>query len=71
MKAGSLDFFSAGLYELSMSGQKKAVFLDRDGTIIEDSGYIGSIDEVIMFTEAFDALKRLQNHYELFVVTNQ
>lgn len=54
-----------------MSGQKKAVFLDRDGTIIENSGCIGSIDEVIMFTEAFDALKRLQNHYELFVVTNQ
>ncbi len=54
-----------------MSGIKKAVFLDRDGTIIQDSGYIGNPDAVEFFDDTFETLKHLQNDYELFVVTNQ
>ena len=50
---------------------KKAVFLDRDGTIIEDGGYLSNPSQVTFFNDTFDALKRLQKDYMLFMVTNQ
>jgi len=50
---------------------KKAVFLDRDGVIIEDSGYIDNIEEVKFFPFTMEVLRKLNEHYELFIVTNQ
>jgi D-glycero-D-manno-heptose 1,7-bisphosphate phosphatase len=50
----------------------RAVFLDRDGTIMEDANYVGSLDRVILIPCAPAALKRLREAgYKLFVVTNQ
>ena len=54
-----------------MSAKKPAVFLDRDGTIMQDSGYIGNPDKVEIFADTFDVLGKLQNSFELFIVTNQ
>ena len=51
--------------------KKKAVFLDRDGTIIHDNGYLSDTAQVEFFPDTFEALKRLQSEYELFIVTNQ
>jgi histidinol-phosphate phosphatase family protein len=51
--------------------REAAVFLDRDGTIIEDRGHLGSLSDVVFFPETFDALRKLQEHFLLFVVTNQ
>ena len=48
-----------------------AIFLDRDGTLIEDRGHLGSPDEVEFFPATGAALRRLQAHFRLFVVTNQ
>jgi D-glycero-D-manno-heptose 1,7-bisphosphate phosphatase len=48
-----------------------AVFLDRDGTIIKDNGYIGNSDEVEFYPFTFEALKLLQEKFLLFIVTNQ
>ena len=48
-----------------------AVFLDRDGTLIEDCGYLREPREVIFFEETVDSLRRLQAHARLFIVTNQ
>ncbi|MFW6152310.1 MAG: L-threonylcarbamoyladenylate synthase [Verrucomicrobiota bacterium] len=48
-----------------------AVFLDRDGTIIEDRGYLRSPSEVVFFSDTVPALTRLQEHYRLFIVTHQ
>ncbi len=48
-----------------------AVFLDRDGTIIEDMGYIGSPDDTLFLPGVGPALQRLQERYRLFMVTNQ
>ena len=48
-----------------------AVFLDRDGTIIEDRGHLRDPSQVVFFQDTFDALRRLQEHFLLFVVTNQ
>ena len=50
---------------------RPAVFLDRDGTIIEDRGHLGDPSQVVFFHDAFDALRRLQEHFLLFIVTNQ
>lgn len=50
---------------------KKAIFLDRDGTINEDVGYFCSMDQFRLIPNAIDALKLLQNHFDLFIVTNQ
>lgn len=51
--------------------KRKAVFLDRDGTIIEDRGYLKSRNEAVFFPDAVDALRRLSGDYLLFVVSNQ
>ncbi len=48
-----------------------AVFLDRDGTIVEDRGHLRDPDEVVFFPDTFEALQKLQKHLLLFVVTNQ
>ena len=48
-----------------------AIFLDRDGTIIEDTGYIDNTLNVEFFPYTFKALGLLQKHFLLFIITNQ
>jgi L-threonylcarbamoyladenylate synthase len=50
---------------------KGAVFLDRDGTIIHDVGYLGDPAGIRLYQDAVGALQTLQREYELFVVSNQ
>jgi len=51
---------------------RAAVFLDRDGTIIEDAGYIHDPDAVRLLPGAADGLSRLAARgYPLVVVSNQ
>lgn len=50
---------------------KKAIFLDRDGTIIVDKNYLNDPEQVEFFPGAAEALKTLQNDFLLIVVTNQ
>ncbi len=51
---------------------RPAVFLDRDGTIIEDRNYLSRPEEVTVFPGAAAALKRLlDTGFELFIVSNQ
>lgn len=51
---------------------KKAVFLDRDGTINIDHGYVHQIDDFQFIEGVGKALKALQNKgYLLVLVTNQ
>ncbi len=50
---------------------RPAVFLDRDGTLIEDEGYISSPDDIHLFPETISSLQKIANDYDLFVVTNQ
>jgi D-glycero-D-manno-heptose 1,7-bisphosphate phosphatase len=50
---------------------RKAIFLDRDGTINEDAGDICSLREIVFTYKAIEALKRLQKKYLLFIITNQ
>jgi D-glycero-D-manno-heptose 1,7-bisphosphate phosphatase len=50
----------------------KAIFLDRDDTIIEDPGYINNPDHVKLLDGALEALSSLKAMgYKLVVVSNQ
>ena len=50
----------------------KAIFLDRDDTLIEDSGYINNPDKVKLLDGAAEALIELKAiGYKLIVVSNQ
>ena len=50
----------------------RAVFLDRDGTIIEEKEYLSDPDRIVVFPGAAQALNRLQDAgFKLLIVTNQ
>ena len=50
----------------------RAVFLDRDGTIIVEKNYLSRPEDVEIFPGAGAALKRIQDAgFKLFIVTNQ
>ncbi|GAA3551265.1 D-glycero-beta-D-manno-heptose 1,7-bisphosphate 7-phosphatase [Zobellella aerophila] len=51
---------------------KPAIFLDRDGVINQDTGYVSHSDDFIFIDGVIEALKTLkQKGYLLVVVTNQ
>lgn len=51
---------------------KKAVFLDRDGVINEDKGYVSKIENFVWCDGVFEALLELMElGFSLFIVTNQ
>ena len=53
-------------------GKTPAVFLDRDGTLMRDVDYCGDPNDVHLFDDVSEALRRLKNHgYKLVVITNQ
>jgi D-glycero-D-manno-heptose 1,7-bisphosphate phosphatase len=50
----------------------QAVFLDRDGTLIEEKHYLHRPEDVVIFPGAAAALRRLQDQgFKLFIVSNQ
>lgn len=51
----------------------KAIFLDRDGTINEDPGYLGNPEQVVLLPTVGEALYTLKNqlNFLLIVVSNQ
>jgi len=53
--------------------KNKAVFLDRDGTLNEDPGYIGDPNKLVLFPDVGESLALLKNKYnfKLIVVSNQ
>jgi D-glycero-D-manno-heptose 1,7-bisphosphate phosphatase len=52
--------------------QRKAVFLDRDGTLIEEVNFLSSVDELRLFPYTFEAVKLLKDAgFLIIVVTNQ
>jgi D-glycero-D-manno-heptose 1,7-bisphosphate phosphatase len=49
-----------------------AVFLDRDGTLIEEAGYLDRLDRVAIFPWTIDAIRLLRRAaFTVVVVTNQ
>jgi D-glycero-D-manno-heptose 1,7-bisphosphate phosphatase len=51
---------------------RPAVFLDRDGTLIEDRGFLGDPSGVALLPTVVDALRLLTGHdYATIVISNQ
>lgn len=54
------------------SARRSAVFLDRDGTVMEDRGYLSDPEGVRLLPGVSDALRRLRDAgFLLVIVTNQ
>jgi D-glycero-D-manno-heptose 1,7-bisphosphate phosphatase len=52
--------------------KRRAVFLDRDGTLNEDVGYPGRYDQVHIYPYSFDAIRKLNAAgLAVVVITNQ
>ena len=50
----------------------RAVFLDRDGTLIEEAGYLDRLDRVVFFPFSVDAVRVLNRAgFKVVVITNQ
>jgi D-glycero-D-manno-heptose 1,7-bisphosphate phosphatase len=55
-----------------LSATNQAVFLDRDGTLMEEKHFLHRPEDVAIFPGAPAALKRLQSAgFKLFIVSNQ
>lgn len=70
----SIDWIvrSAWAWEQKRTGPRKAVFLDRDGTLNPDPGYISDPAQMSLYPEIGPALQLLRNQgYWLIVVSNQ
>jgi mannose-1-phosphate guanylyltransferase/phosphomannomutase len=51
---------------------KPAIFLDRDGTINEEKGYISKPEQIVLFSDVAPVIKELNSMgFWIFVVTNQ
>lgn len=51
---------------------KKAIFFDRDDTLIVNKPYLHKPEDIVYFSDTFSALKKIQDlGYLLFIVTNQ
>jgi len=51
---------------------RRAVFLDRDGTICEEMGYVNHIDRLRIFPYAAEAIRRLNEaQIPVIIITNQ
>jgi D-glycero-D-manno-heptose 1,7-bisphosphate phosphatase len=56
----------------SDSSPQKAIFLDRDGTLIVDKNYLYRVEDISYYPETFEALKLMQTKgYALYIITNQ
>lgn len=50
----------------------RAVFLDRDGTLVVEKNYLSDPNQIVILPGAPEALQRLQNTgFKMFIVTNQ
>lgn len=55
-----------------LPGSRPAAFLDRDGTIIEDPGYLDDPEQVQLIPDSASAIRRLNEAgWAVIVVTNQ
>lgn len=52
--------------------KQPAVFLDRDGTLVEEVNYLSQVDDLRLFPYTAEAVRTLKNHgFLVIVVTNQ
>ena len=51
---------------------RHAVFLDRDGTLVEEAGYLDRLERLVFFPYSIDAVRLLNRaQFAVVIVTNQ
>ena len=51
---------------------RRAVFLDRDGTVLEEAGYLDRLERLFFFPFAIDAIRLLNRAgFAVVIITNQ
>src|ERR1700761_7552893 len=71
-RKNSIPFLQQSGHNLRLNRMNRAVFLDRDGTLIAEKNYLHRPEEVKIFPDAFPALQKLtQAGYQLVIVPNQ
>jgi len=68
---GTPESIKYGLKKLENYLKKPAIFLDRDGTLIEDKGYVHKIKDLKFKNNTINFIKKFQKKKYLFIVTNQ
>ncbi|MBD3272245.1 MAG: HAD-IIIA family hydrolase [Elusimicrobia bacterium] len=67
--------YCSGLFlvrRFGMKHKKRAVFIDRDGTLIQDTHYLNRPEQVSFYTHAFQAIRLLNKHrFTVIITTNQ
>lgn len=67
-----LDIKSGLLQSRNLINKQKAIFLDRDGTINKENGFISHPDDFILLSDTAEAIKMInQSGYLAIVITNQ
>ena len=49
----------------------RAIFLDRDGTLVDDPGYVHKVEDFKLLPGVVEGLKRLSEGFIFFIITNQ
>ncbi len=66
------DFANGTVRAKNLSKKQKAIFLDRDGTINEHSGFLRNIDEFVLINGVAEAIRKINaSGYLAVVITNQ
>jgi D-glycero-D-manno-heptose 1,7-bisphosphate phosphatase len=55
----------------TVTGSRPAVFLDRDGVIVEDVDFLTDPAQIRVLPGVVEALKQLQSFFHIIIVTNQ
>ncbi len=57
---------------VNSNSKSRALFLDRDDTIIMNVAYMSKVEDISYFPNVFEKLKEIQDlGYKIFIVTNQ
>ena len=66
------DFASGKIQRFSKRYRKAAIFMDRDGTLVEDVDLLYKVDDLKLYPFSGSAIKRInRSDYLAFLVTNQ
>ena len=66
------DFISGKIVKASLVNKQSAIFLDRDGTLLEEVDHLNAVDQVRLLDGAAQAIRRFNREgYKTCLVTNQ